>query len=64
MDYPIKISCCNCYFVAEYVVDRGTLHSEASLECPNCGCRPNEGKYEVIAFAGDSKHSKKEVDGN
>ena len=62
-DYEMKISCGNCFFVAKYIVERGTPHAEATLECPNCGCRPNDGKYEVIAFSGDGSYIKKDEDG-
>ena len=59
MTYKIRLSCCNCYHVTDYLVDRGIPHSEAEFECPNCGCRPNEANYQVDAIGMDyAKHEK------
>ena len=62
--YMVEISCCNCYSVRKYEIDRGTPHSEATLNCPNCGCSPTDRDYTVLAVGGDySKHTREEPKG-
>lgn len=59
--YRVEISCCNCYSVRKYDVDRGICHNEAGLICPNCGCCPTDRDYTVLAVGGDfAKHKLKE----
>lgn len=59
--YRVQISCCNCYSVRSYDIERGTPHSEATLICANCGCSPTDRDYTVMAMGGEySKHTLKE----
>lgn len=46
--YRIKLSCGNCCSKREYDVERGVLHVDASLICPNCGCDPTARDYAII----------------
>ena len=64
MDYNIRLSCCNCYSVATYTIERGVPHNEAVLECANCGCSPVARDYTVIAAGGEARHTlkKRKVD--
>ncbi len=47
--YRVRLECGNCYSRNNFDVERGTLHNDAFLICPNCGCPPNCESYSVIA---------------
>ena len=63
--YRVQISCCNCYAVRHYDVDKGVPHNEATLICPNCQCCPTDRDYTVLAVGADySKHKLKKENDN